>query len=40
MVGTVLRENNAMRELVSSAGFVNDTSAPIEREATNVVLKF
>jgi acetyltransferase len=39
LVGTLLRENIAMRELVTSLGFVSDSSAPIEREAVNVILK-
>jgi acetyltransferase len=38
LVGSVLRENNAMKELTSRAGFVSDSSIPMEREASNVIL--
>jgi acetyltransferase len=39
LIGSVLRENNAMKELVTSTGFVTDNSIEIEREAYNVILK-
>jgi acetyltransferase len=40
LIGSVLRENTAMKELVTSVGFVTDNSIEIEREAYNVILKF
>jgi acetyltransferase len=39
LIGSVLRENIAMKELVTSVGFVTDNSIEIEREAYNVILK-
>jgi acetyltransferase len=39
LVGSVLRENIAMKQLVMSAGFVSDTSVPMEREASSIILK-
>ncbi len=39
LIGSVLRENIGMKQLVTSVGFVTDNSIEIEREAYNVILK-
>jgi RimJ/RimL family protein N-acetyltransferase len=38
LVGTVLRENQAMRGLASSAGFHPDSSHEVESDVVNVIL--